>query len=137
MVMDKFQRMILLCFLVISMTSCSNDDNQSKNQDIEVILTGQWEEITPCSSCSVITFEGNSTITIDRESEPGDMKMTYTIEKDAIRVLRIWEIEDAKKTNMVKVRYHSDGTLELMQFYATDASSATGFNDVTFKKINL
>lgn len=35
------------------------------------------------------------------------------------------------------VIYHSDETLELKQFYATDdASSTTGFNDVTFKKIN-
>lgn len=135
MMMDNFQRMILLCFLVISMTNCSNDDNQSTSQDIEVILHGQWKEIAPCNSCSLITFENNNTIRIDRENEPEDLKITYTIEKDAIRVERMWQIEDVKKTNLVNVLYHSNGSLELKQFYATDASSTTGFNDVTFNRV--
>ena len=138
MLMDKFKRMILLYFLVFSMTNCSNDDNQSKNQDIEVILNGQWEEIAPCNSCSVIIFGENNTITVNRKDEPEDLKMTYTIEKDAIRVDRMWEIENRKKSNLVMVTYHSDETLVLKQFYATDdASNTTGFNDITFKKINL
>ena len=135
--MDKFKRMIFLCFLVFTMTNCSNDDNQSNNQDIAIILNGQWEEVAPCNSCSVIIFGKNNTITINRENDPEDLKMTYTIEKDAIRVDRMWEIGNRKKTNLVMVIYNSDETLELKQFYATDASSTTGFNDVTFKKIDL
>ena len=115
-------------------TSCSSND---RNNDQELInsLIGEWEEVAPCESCSVVTFEENNFISLQYDSDLEIYRMTYTLENNSMQVNRLWDVGEEKESNLVTISFSATNNLQLSQFYVTDANSVTGFIDVVLKKL--
>lgn len=123
-----------LSLIFISLFSCDDGDSSS-GKELTRSLSGEWSEISPCFSCSTVTFKGDSEIELKYESDPEIYKISYSIERNSILINRLWDVGNDKKSNLVAVVFKSQDTLELKQFKLTDASSTTGFEDIQLKRI--
>ena len=115
--------------------SCDkNDSIESQNLNVEIL--GDWIEISPCEDCNTLTFSKEDTIYLKNQSDPTIYKLLYHLEKtDSIKVIRLWEIEDSKKTSTHKIGISPNNILFLEQFMPVDYG-VTGFEDITLTKSN-
>src|SRR5690606_11860361 len=132
--MKKLLSKFILSFIVSFALSCDSD-KVSREQELINSLIGKWEEISPCMSCSTVTFKNNDTIELKFYSDPKTYYIRYSIDGEYITVIRDWDIGSGKETNKIKVIFKSKDTLELLQFKATDAVSTTGYDDIQLKRM--
>lgn len=126
----------LYCLPVIFLLVVGCSDSLSQEQRIAQNLLGKWLEISPCESCSTLTFSSNDTIYLSYEFDPTVYKIHYQIiSDDSIKVTRMWDIEQSKKTTTNKVNFLEENGLFLEQFMAVDAG-VTGFQNITLNKID-
>lgn len=128
--MKKF----LIILISIVLTHCSSNDSENNHNFLDS-LEGIWEEVLPCQSCSTITISKDGTILLKFNNDPETYRMTFTLEGNSMQVVRHWNVGGNQISNQVLIKFNQDDTLELSQFFVTDATSTTGFDDAVFKKV--
>ena len=113
--------------------SCDNNEVSSEQKLIDSLI-GKWEEISPCMSCSMVTFKDDNTIELKFNFDSEIYNISYSVDGEFLTLIRHWDVGGNKESNRVKVLFDSKDTLQLLQFKATDVTSATGFEDIQLKR---
>lgn len=132
--MKKILFNFTLSFIAFIFPACNGDDS-SDDQELVNSLLGEWEEISPCQSCSTVYFKNKNTIELKFTSDAEIYTITYTVNDNSILATRNWNVGNGKESNTVGVLFKTKDTLELLQFKVTDATSTTGFEDIILKRM--
>lgn len=93
--MKKFKNVITLCFLLITITSCSSDDN-SETDDNQASIIGTWK------------FTSSSTNGVTDNVEACDLLNMLVINSSQISITEYWGA-DCSETDIFTISYTISG----------------------------
>jgi hypothetical protein len=97
---------------------------QKEKEDFEETKSkfiGEWIEIEPCDSCSTVTFFKDNSLSINNHNSGVTLNANYEILSTAeIKLNRLWEVEETKKTNISNFSFISPDTLLIEDFSVVD-----------------